>query len=175
MYHVTTRGNNRDRIFRDADDRLCFLARLEAVVRRYAWICHAYCLMGNHIHLIVALREETLAVGMQQLQCRYARQYNRRYGRSGHVFGNRYYSLVVENDAHLLELCRYVVLNPVRAGTCTSPEEWPWSSYRAMVGLAPRPAFLTVDWLLAQFGRDEEEARREYARFVNQGLLTSAA
>jgi REP element-mobilizing transposase RayT len=170
VYHVTTRGNNGDRIVRVAGDRLFLLTCLEGVVVRFGWICHAYCLMGNHVHLMIELVEPNLADGMQQLQCRHARRYNRRYGRSGHVFGRRYFSLPVERSEHLLELCRYIVLNPVRIGACASAEEWSWSSYRATVGLAPRPAFLTLDRVLAQFGRDEEEARREFARFVDDGL-----
>jgi REP element-mobilizing transposase RayT len=167
VLHVTTRGNNRERIFLRDGDWLALLIELERVVERHGWICHAYCLMGNHLHLIVQLVEPTLPEGMQQLQSNYARAFNKRYGRSGHVFGNRYFSLPVVDDAHLLELCRYVVLNPVRAGACSKPEEWAWSSYCATVGLAPRPAFLTVDWILEQFGRDEEESRRRYVRFVN--------
>jgi putative transposase len=166
VYHVTTRGNNRDRIFRCGDDYLMLLTELERVVGRHSWICHSYCLMGNHVHFMLELLEATLAAGMQQLQSNYARGFNRRYGRTGHLFGNRYFSLPVVDDAHLLELCRYMALNPVRAGACRTPEEWPWSSYRATVGLAPRPDFLTVDWILDQFGGDVEEARRRFGRFV---------
>jgi REP-associated tyrosine transposase len=170
VLHVTTRGNNRERIFLRDGDYLAILLELERVVERYGWICHAYCLMGNHVHFMIELVETTLPEGMQQLQSKYARGFNKRYGRTGHVFGNRYFSLPVVDDSHLLELCRYIVLNPVRAGACRAPEDWPWSSYSATIGIAPRPAFLTVDWILDQFGRDEEDARRQYARFVGAGL-----
>lgn len=169
VYHVTTRGNNREAIVRDAEDRLSLLAELERVIARHCWVCHAYCVMGNHLHLVLEILEPTLAQGMQQLQSNHARRFNKRYGRTGHLFGRRYFSLPLVDDTHLLELSRYVVLNPVRAGACRTPEEWLWSSYRAMVGLAPRPEFLTIDWLLAQFGRDVEEGRRQYARFVAGG------
>jgi REP element-mobilizing transposase RayT len=167
---VAVRGNNRERIFRVPDDRDTLLAGFGRTAERYGWTCHAYCLMGNHIHFMLQIVEATLAAGMQQFLSSYAKRFNRRYGRSGHLFGTRYYSLPVETESHLLELCRYVVLNPVRAGACLSPADWPWSSYRPMVGLAPAPRFLTVDWLLEQFGRDREDARRNYARFVAHGL-----
>ena len=165
--HVTTRGNNRERIFAAPPDYVSFLTELQRVVERYRWICHAYCLMGNHVHLMIETVEVTLAAGMQQLQSKYARRHNRRYGRTGHLFGNRYFSLPVVSDAHLLELARYIVLNPVRAGACKRPEEWAWSSYRATAGLEPQPVFLSVDWLLEQFGDDVVAARREYVRFVS--------
>jgi REP element-mobilizing transposase RayT len=167
VYHVTTRGNNRERIFRTPADCVRLLVELQRVVDRHGWVCHAYCLMGTHVHLMIEIEEPTLAIGMQQFQSNYARGFNKRYGRREHLFGKRYFSLPVVDDAHLLELSRYVVLNPVRAGACKRAEDWPWSSHRAMVGLAPQPAFLTVDWLLSQFGSDVESARREYARFVS--------
>jgi putative transposase len=97
------------------------------------------------------------------------RRFNRRHGRIGHLFERRYSSVLIEREPHLLEACRYVVLNPVRAGLCETADDWRWSSFRATAGLAGVPPFLVVDWLHGQFGRDAVAARDQYVAFVNQG------
>jgi REP element-mobilizing transposase RayT len=165
-YHVTGRGNNGETIFADDADRRLFLARFALVARRYAWRCWAYCLMSNHYHLVIQLSEGRLSEGLQELNGSYARGFNRRHHREGHLFRNRFGSAPVERDAHLLEACRYVVLNPVRAGLCSAPSEWEWSSHRACVGMAPVPEFLAVGEVLELFGLAESRAR--YQRFVEE-------
>jgi putative transposase len=116
VYHVTSRGDGREAIYVDDTDRDCFLAVVGQVLDRFAWRCHAYCLMGNHYHLLIETPEANLARGMRQLNGVYTQRFNRQHGRVGHVFQGRYKAIVVQKDKHLLELCRYVVLNPVRAG-----------------------------------------------------------
>ena len=169
VYHLTSRGNARQSIFRDDVDRETFLTIFSGVVRRYEWLCHAYCLMGNHYHLLVETPKPNLAIGMQQVNGRYTRKFNRRYGRVGYLFQSRYTAILVQKESHLLELCRYVVLNPVRAGLCRRAAEWKWSSYRALAGLERAPELLTADWILAQFAREGSAARASYRAFVAAG------
>jgi REP element-mobilizing transposase RayT len=170
LYHLTSPGDRQEAIFADDEDRQRFLDTVAEVAERYNWICHAYCLMGNHYHLVAETVEGNLSRGMRHLNGVYTQASNRRHGRSGHLFQGRFKGILVDRDAYLLELSRYVVLNPVRAGMCDTPEQWPWSSYRAMIGSAPAPRWLAVDGLLSQFGSSREEARRRYRAFVNEGV-----
>jgi REP element-mobilizing transposase RayT len=149
-----------------------FLRFVAIVVERHAWRCHAYCLMTNHYHLLVETPNADISRGMEYLNGRYARAFNARHGYEGHLFERRFYGELVEGNLHLLELSRYIVLNPVRAGICQRAGDWLWSSYRAATGHARRPAFLTTDWLLGQFNRDRRHARLLYADFVDRGPRT---
>jgi putative transposase len=167
FYHVTARGNARAAIFHGDDDRRLFLDVTARAVERSRLALHAYCLMDNHYHLVVETPLGNLSAAIHHLNGVYAQTLNQRHGRVGHLFQGRYKAILVERDSHLLELCRYVVLNPVRAGLCSRPEEWPWSSYRATAGLAPRPPLLTTDFVLAQFGRTAGVARMGYRAFVD--------
>jgi REP element-mobilizing transposase RayT len=171
VHHVTARGNGRQQLYLDVDDLRRFVSDLGAVIGRYGLVCHAYCAMPNHYHLLVETPRANLKRAIQHLNGVYAQAFNRRHDRVGHVFGGRYKAVLVERDAHLLELCRYVVLNPLRwRPPLATLDEWRWSSYRATVGLEPAPPWLTVDWVLAQFGSRRAEARAEYAAFVAAGL-----
>ncbi|PTN38240.1 transposase [Desulfonatronum sp. SC1] len=170
LYHVTARGNARSEIFLGDDDRWLFLSILADLVERYNWICHGYCLMGNHYHLLIETPDGNLSQGMRQLNGIYTQKLNRNHARTGHVFQGRFKSIVVDKDSHLLELCRYVVLNPVRAGMARHPKEYPWSSYCATAGLKKKSDFLSTDWILAQFGNDRKQAQLEYQRFVLAGI-----
>ena len=170
IYHLIARGNARGRIVRDNVDRRRFLDILGKVVERFGWLCHAYCLMDNHYHLVAETPRPNLPSGMRQLNGLYAQSFNRRHRRCGHVFEARYRSRLVERDSYLKAVCRYVVLNPVKAGICSHPQEWPWSSYRATVGLEAPPPFLTTDWLLAQFAPTRKLAQRRYRAYVEEGL-----
>jgi REP element-mobilizing transposase RayT len=152
LYHVTARGNARQDIFLNDEDRQQFLKILERVVSRFHLLLHAYCLMDNHSHLVVETPEANLSKAMRQLNGVYTQAFNRRHDRVGHVLQGRFKAIVVDRDSYLLELCRYVVLNPVRAKTTRKPDTYPWSSYRATAGLAATPAFLAVDWLLLPIG-----------------------
>ena len=169
LYHLTTRGNGRQDIFRDRRDRLGFLEVYAEVAARFGWRCHAYCMMTNHYHWVVETPAANLSRGMRQLNGVYTQRFNRRHGSVGHVFQGRFGAVLVERDAHLMELARYVVLNPVRAGLARSVRAWPWSSYRATAGQTPAPAWLHIDWLLAQLAPDPETARQHYRRFVSEG------
>ena len=126
--------------------------------------------MGTHLHLLVATRDESLPLGMHIVNTDFARRFNQRRDRRGHVFRERYTSVYVQSQAHLLGVFRYIDLNPVRAGLCSDPEEWEWGSFRPIMGLARPPAFLDVGTALALFGRSAESARAEYARFVRLEL-----
>lgn len=169
LYHVTSRGNARQDIVVDDRDRSQWLSFLAHVVDRFGWLCHAYCLMDNHYHLLIETPKPNLSLGMRQLNGRYTQTYNRRHDRVGHLFQGRFTAILVEKEAHLLELCRYVVLNPVRAKMVAHPRQWGWSSYRATVGDSTVPAWLTPDWMLSQFGQRVGPAREQYRTFVAEG------
>lgn len=169
LYHVTSRGNARQSIFKDDHDRHLFLMTLKRVTDRYRWLCHAYCLMNNHYHLLVETPEGNLAKGMRQLNGVYTQSYNRRHDRSGHLFQGRYTAILVQKDSHLLEVCRYVVLNPVRARAVERPEQWRWSSYGGTAGLGKPHPCLSRDWVLAQFDKERRQAELEYRAFVRAG------
>jgi len=161
LYHVTSRGNDRKPIFKDENDRDLYLAILAQVTHRFHWICHAYCLMRNHYHLVIETPDGNLSKGMRQLNGVYTQAHNRRHHRVGHLFQGRFKGILIQKESHYLEVCRYVVLNPVRAKAVKHPREWPWSSYRATGGLAPVPRCLTADELLSQFGQKRGPAPRD--------------
>jgi putative transposase len=166
MYHVTSRGNRGEPVFEASVDCRRFLAILLETTQRFDWRCIAYCLMTNHYHLILVTPEPNISRGMHHLNGSYARWFNRRHGLEGHVFQRRFHSVVIESDWHLLEACRYVVLNPVRAGVVREPSEWAWSSLRATIGLSSRGSAPAVDDLLRFFGRERSAARSAFQAFV---------
>ena len=170
VYHIMSRGDRRHDIFCDDVDRRCFLHILAKEVLQQRWRLYAYCLMGNHYHLLVETPDANLVVGMRRLNGVYTQTFNRRHGLVGHVLQGRYKSIVVEKDAYLLELARYVVLNPVRAGLVAHVQDWIWSSYRASAGTVPAQEWLAVDSLIASFGDDARLARRAYREFVSDGV-----
>ncbi len=170
IHHVTARGNAQAAIFLDDEDRDSFLAVLAECIARFAWICHAYCLMDNHYHLIIETPDANLSAGMRQLNGVYTQRFNRRHGRVGHVFQGRFKGILVERDSYLLELCRYVVLNPVRAKMVRDVSQYAWSSYLATTGSIPAPPWLQTDWILSQFSSERKAARLEYRNFVAEGI-----
>jgi putative transposase len=130
IYHVTARGVARCSIAYDDEDRRLFLALLGETVRRDGWDCHVFCLMPNHYHVVVATELWRLSAGARRLNGVYARAFNERHTRSGHLFGDRFAAFAIRDDAHLRGACAYVLHNPVRAGLCDHPDEWPWSGAR---------------------------------------------
>lgn len=170
LYHVTARGNRQAAIYHDDSDCEAFLSILAEVIERDNWLCYAYCLMPNHYHLVVETPDGNLAKGMRQLNGVYTQSSNRRHGQVGHLFQGRYKAILVDQDAYLLELSRYVVLNPVRAGMVASPEDWPWSSCNATLGQAECPSWLAADALLSLFAKTRPAARRRYVQFVRDGI-----
>ena len=126
--------------------------------------------MDNHYHLLIETLEGNLALGMRQMNGVYTQLFNRAHGRAGHLFQGRYKSILIQKDSHLLEVCRYVVLNPVRAKMAETPEAWKWSSYLATAGRGASHPCLTKEWVLAQFGRKQALAEKEYRKFVSWGI-----
>jgi putative transposase len=169
LYHVTSRGNAREAIFFDDKDRARFLSIFSDVIKDCHWICYAYCLMSNHYHLLIETPDANLSVGMRQVNGIYTQATNNRHNRSGHIFQGRFKALLVEKQSHLLELCRYIVQNPVAADMVQSPQAWSWSSYHATAGLRATPDFLSTDWILAQFSDSRAKAMKLYQEFVLSG------
>lgn len=168
LWHVTCRGNERRTIFRDDRDRNLFLAVLSEAVELFAWRLHAYVLMGNHYHLLLETPEANLSRGMHRINAVYSQRFNRRHDRVGHLLQGRFKAILVEKERHLLELVRYVVLNPVRAGLVRNAGDWPWSNYLATAGLLQVPTWLETEWTIAQFGGGAG-ARCAYREFVGAG------
>jgi REP element-mobilizing transposase RayT len=162
------RGNACQDIFFDDEDRCRFYLLLQEGIERYGHRIHAFCLMTNHVHIAMQVGEVSLSRIMQNITFRYTRWVNRRQQRSGHLFQGRFKAVLVDADTYLLELTRYIHLNPVRAGMVQSPEEYPWSGHRAYLGSETIP-WLTTDWVLSQFAGKSEKARRGYREFVDQG------
>lgn len=169
LYHLTSRGDGQEDIFRNDEDRLSFLTVLGEVCQRFNWTVHAYCLMSNHYHLLAETPDANLAKGVRQLNGVYTQRFNRSHTRVGHVFQGRYKAILVQKDAYLLELARYVVLNPVRARMVRSAKDWPWSSYRATIAMADAMPWLHTDWILSAFSSQKGRAIERYREFVAQG------
>jgi putative transposase len=170
LYHLTSRGNDGMAIVADDWDRHAVLSQLGVAVEKDGWVCHGYCVMTNHVHLMVETPEGNVSEGMQRFIGSYARRFNRRHGRRNHLFGEPFHDELIETEAHFLESVRYVVLNPVRAGICRDPGGYAWSSYAATAGRVPAPAFLTTNAILDRFGSARPIAEARYAAFVAEGV-----
>ncbi len=171
--HVTCRGNRGQPIFLDPVDREWYLRELAAVCRELEWRVLAWCLMTNHVHLVLDVPAGTISDGMQLLSGNYAGAFNGKHGYSGHLFQGRFRAELVVDERHALEVVRYVDLNPVRAGIVRHPEEWPWSSYRAFTGIErPRP-FHDAEWTLRRFDSDVRLGRIGYEDYLAQGAAES--
>lgn len=162
IYHVYSRGSNRQSIFAFDSDRADFLDCLHKVLTGYELRCLSYCLMPNHYHLIVQTPDSRLSQAMKALNGRYSLRFNRRHERDAHLFKNRFGAVLQETDTQLQWTLRYVVRNPVESGLCAQPDEWPWSSFRAAAGLEAAPSFLDLPGLLAYFGHSHASAMARY-------------
>lgn len=169
IYHVILRGNAKQDIFFDAGDRYRFYLLVQEATERFRCRVHAFCLMTNHIHMAMQVSDIPLSRIMQNITFRYTRWINWRQQRSGHLFQGRYKAVLVDENEYLLELIRYIHLNPVRAAMVNDLSAYPWSSHPTYCGKQPVP-WLTTDWMLSQFSRKEREARQRYRAFVADGL-----
>ena len=174
VYHVTSRGDRREPIYRDDVDRQCQLDVLAAALARFDADALAYCLMGNHFHLVVQTHSGQLSRLMRHLNGVYTQAFNRRHGLIGHLFQGRFKAVLVDRDSYLVALCRYVERNPVAAGLVRRPADWRWSSCRAHLGLEPAPPWLAAGelqgFLLGRepaSERDRTEAIRRYAALID--------
>jgi len=170
LYHITSRGNERKKIFLDDGDRTRFLEILAEYHHRYDIRIHTFVLMGNHYHLILETPQGNLLKVMHGINGRYTGYFNRKYSRTGHLFQGRYKGILVDKDAYLLQLSRYVHLNPAKAGIVEKPEHYVWSSYRSFIGKVKRYEWVDYAWILDQFGSDEQKASRYYKQFIDEGL-----
>lgn len=170
IYHIFARGNRQERIFLDDDDRSNFLKLLANVTQRFNWLCHAYCLMGNHYHLLIETPEGILDRGMQYLNSVYAQRFNRKHNKVGHLLQGRYTAKLVDGNLHFLLTARYVNRNPVDAQMVEDAARWKWSSYRATVGKEKTPDFLTVDQVLSCMSLDQKNAQEFFQYFVHADI-----
>ncbi|AVR95479.1 REP-associated tyrosine transposase [Pseudoduganella armeniaca] len=171
IYHVTSRGNRRANIYADERDHLIWLDVLAETAQRYDFKVHAYCMMPNHYHLLVETPSANLSEGMRFLNGRYASRHNDRHGLVGHVIQGRYFAVLVERDAQLLEAVRYISLNPVRAQLVSRAADWRWSSHCYMTGAAAVPPWMSLEWLLDHFyGKSPAEQAEAFSVFVDAGL-----
>ncbi len=170
VYHITSRGNEKNSIFLSDKDRTLFLSILGKTIDKYKWICHAYCLMDNHYHLLIETPLPNLSAGMRQLNGVFTQAFNRRHNRVGHLFQGRFKAIVIEKESHLLEVARYIVLNPVRSRIVNHPLKWRWSSFSATTRIGQKPPFLYVDWILNRFGKESSTAIIGYRKFIMEGI-----
>jgi REP element-mobilizing transposase RayT len=168
VHHVFVRGVERSAIAKDAPDYERALHLLERAVSRFEFLCHAWCLLPNHAHLLVTSQQGNISRAMHWMGTCTAQAFNHRYARSGHLYQGRFGSRLVEDDPYFLELVRYLALNPVRAGLCRTPGDWPWSSYASTAGLRPAPSFVDADAFLGLLGSTEA-----YVAWVAQGFDTT--
>jgi putative transposase len=169
VYHVILRGNAGQPIFFDDLDRFRLYLILQFVVEKFRCRIHGFCLMTNHVHLVVQTGDVSLSRIMQNLSLRYTKWINYSQSRTGHVFQGRYKALLLDADTYLMELVRYIHLNPVRAGMAASPDDYPWSGHRGYLGIEVLP-WLTTDWVLSMFSADIQKSRNAYANFVTDGI-----
>ena len=176
LYHVTSRGDRREDIFVDDMDRACLLAVVAQGLARLDGCMLAYCLMSNHYHFVLQTRQGNLSALMRHINGNYTQAFNRRHGKVGHLFQGRFKAILVDEDNYLLEVCRYVELNPVRAAMVAGPSDWPWSSYRAHVGQTEVPQWLANMTLWGYLlGHDPQtisdctRAQQAYAALVAAG------
>jgi len=169
IYHITSRGNAQADIYITDQDRWMFLDLFGRVCEQFNWSCHAYCLMTNHYHVVIETGDGNLSKGMRHMNGVYTQAFNRQHRRVGHVFQGRYKAILVDKDNYLLEVIRYVLLNPVRAQMTKTAGQYPWSSYRGMIDKIEAPGWLSRDWVLGQFAKSKKQAQQKFIQFIRNG------
>lgn len=170
VYHVTARANGRQKLFTCAEDGNYFIKLLAREIGQQRWFCYAYCLVGDHYHLVIETPEANLGRGMGRLNMAYSQWFGRHHDQSGHLFRGRYKSIILQKERHLLEVCRHVVLNPLRLQAVNQADHWKWSSYRPTALMEPIPSWLASDGLLAQFGSNISDPASSWRKYVAEGL-----
>ncbi|MDP2631413.1 MAG: transposase [Candidatus Uhrbacteria bacterium] len=170
LYHVTSRGNAYQDIFLNDKDRRAFLNNLKYCIKLHNLICHAYCLMNNHYHLLIETPDGNLSQAMRDINGNYTQGFNARHKCVGHVMQGRYKAFLVEKEPYLLEVVRYIVNNPVEAKMVEHPKNWKWSSFCATAGFVKSPAWLMTDFTLSLFSKKRNEAQKQYQDFVKEGM-----
>jgi REP element-mobilizing transposase RayT len=170
LYHVISRGNQRQKIFRSTSDRARYLELLSRYHKRYGFVLYAYVLMSNHVHLLMEAGTVSLSKVLQGLQQSYTLYFNRKYGLVGHLFQGRYKAILCDRDAYLLELVRYLHLNPVRSRVVTDPAEYEWSSHQLYLGKRKRDdGLVQTEWVLGQLAQNHTAALKQYRQFILDG------
>jgi len=170
IYHIHQRGNHQEHIYVDHADSVLFMKLLRDVIERMNWICHAYCLMGNHYHLLIEIPDGILSRGMAWLNGMYTKKFNRKYNVSGHLFQGRFKSRLIEDNMQFLTTARYIVRNPIEAHIVESAEHWPWSSYKPTVGMIAPPKYLFVDDILSCLSTNRRKAQLFFQKLVHMDL-----
>jgi putative transposase len=170
LYHVISRGNAYQKIFRDDKDRIKFLDWIKDAVELHNLICHAYCLMDNHYHLLIETPDGNLSKAMRDLNGNYTQWFNARHKSVGHLFQGRYKAFVIEKETYLLQVARYIILNPIRAKLVDHPKDWKWSSYRFTAHFDKTPTWFHSDWIINFFGEKKEDAQKCFRKFINNGI-----
>lgn len=170
LYHITSRGNEKKKIYLDDTDRIKFLEILREYHVRYGILIHSYVLMDNHYHLILETPKGNLLKVMHGINGGYTGYFNRKYKRAGHLFQGRYKGILVDKDNYLVQLGRYVHLNPVRAAIVGRPEQYKWSSYPGYIGKEKEYQWVEYSWMLSKFGSNTKRAREKYREYVEEGL-----
>lgn len=170
LYHIMSRGNAYQDIYLNEEDRQAFLKNLEHCINLHNLVCHAYCLMSNHYHLLIETPDANLSQAMRDINGNYTQWFNTKHSRVGHVLQGRYKAYVIEKEPYLLEVVRYIVNNPVEAEVTKHAKDWNWSSYKATAGIVRVPKWLESDFTLSLFSKERKEAQKQYRKFVKDGL-----
>jgi len=170
VYHVTARANGRQQLFTHIDDGSYFIELLAREIAQHKWLCHAYCLLEDHYHLVIETPEANLGRGMGRLNMAYSQWFGREHDLRGHLFHGRYKSIILQKERHLLEVCRHVVLNPVRVQAVNRADHWKWSSYRPLAFEEPEPEWLHRDWLLQHLASDNSDRSAAWRDYVEEGM-----
>lgn len=169
LYHVTARGNERRKVYFTETDYKRFLEYVKQAAKKHGIVLHCYVLMSNHYHLIIETPETNLSKVMHHINSSYTAYINRKRNRAGHLFQGRYKAIAVDKDSYLLELSRYIHLNPVRAGIVERPQDYPWSSYKTYISRSS-DEILTEDLILGMISGDKGKARKEYRTYVESAI-----